>query len=197
MLLILSSSGVRPKCEHYAYWLCHSYEMWPHHWTQDVHWNLLQFLLHINTEMFSLLLVICRYGLNELQFRVSLPSVSLVLAKLSLEESGSPDLFFLWTFWGFARVFGEPARPFLLLLLVVQILLLCTDILRLGIFLASSKFALLLVTFWRTFSQMRAAQSCSSLFELQHTKRLFSAGEYHFNTLLWTRNTWKNKHIKH
>ena len=36
--------------------------------------------------------------------RVSLPSVSLVLTKLSLKESGSRDLFFLWTFWGFASV---------------------------------------------------------------------------------------------
>ena len=31
-------------------------------------------------------------------------------------------------------------------------------------FFASSKFALLLVTFWRTFSQIHAVQSCSSLF---------------------------------
>ena len=62
-----------------------------------------KFLLHIITELFGLSLISCSYGVNDLQLwperpavcRVSLPNVSLLPAKLSLEVSGSPYLFFL------------------------------------------------------------------------------------------------------
>ena len=67
-----------------------------------------KFLLHINTELFTLSHAICSYGPNKLQF--SLPNVSLLSTKLSLEVSESPYLFFLWTFWGFARVFDKSAQ---------------------------------------------------------------------------------------
>ena len=68
------------------------------------------FLLHINTELFTLSLVICSYGLNKLQFvgfYYQLSTRQTIVGSIRV-----PYLFFLWTFWGFARVFDESARPF-------------------------------------------------------------------------------------
>lgn len=45
-----------PKCKHYFYWLCHQYEMWPHHWKLDPFFNFctLKFLLYSNIELLAL-----------------------------------------------------------------------------------------------------------------------------------------------
>ena len=110
--------------------------MWPHYCTQDVHRTpLLQLSLAYQNR------IVCTFACHRplrsertAVCRVSLPSASLLPAKLSLEESRFPDLFFLRNFWGFARVFREPARTFLSMLLVVHTFLLCTDSLCFWIF---------------------------------------------------------------
>ena len=105
-----------------------------------------KFLLHINTELFSLSLVSCRYGLNNPQFVGFITKRFLTTRRTVVGGIMVSIIVLLIDFWGFARVVRESARPSLLLLLVVQILLLCIGSLHLRIYFSSSKSAQLLVT---------------------------------------------------
>ena len=103
------------------------------------------FLLHINTELFALSLVSCSYGLSDLQF------VRFYYQRFPCYPPNCR-----WRYQGLHtcssyRLFGESARPSLLLLLAVQIFLLCTGGLCLQISFSRSKSALLFVTSWKNF----------------------------------------------
>ena len=97
--------------------------------------------------------------------RVSLSCISSVCAKLLLVESRFPDLFFVTVSLGYTRFFNEHTRLSLLMFLVDQILLSCTNNLPLLIFCAMSISALLMVTVLRTPSQVHTALSCSTVIE--------------------------------
>ena len=114
-----------------------------------------KFLLHINTELFTLSLVICSYGLNKLQF-VGFCYQMFPYYPPNCRWRYQGSIFVL--LMDFLQECLTNLQSSLLLLLVIQILLLCKESLRLRISFSSSKFALLLVISSRTFSQTHTAQ---------------------------------------